>query len=156
MNLFSLIALIVVLALIVTLIVRLIVRKSTVPETNIKLGYFHANGNLDFYVTTDNQFVNRIDNHSFPLHTINKITASADEHIIFSKSKAGTTLDSLEIETIFNDYVNHITYQFQFKDGEKYEAVVDVATSKRKNQREELKRSFNKLTTLLNAIEVQD
>lgn len=154
MKIFSVIALLFILVLLVTIIIRLVVNKSGKPESNVKLGYFHANGNLDFYVSKDGQFVSRIEQHSFPLDSVQKITALADEQIIFSKSKEGTDLNEEKIEKIFNTYVNHITYQFYFKNGEKFESVVDVATNKRQKQSAELKQSFYKLTNLLNEIEV--
>lgn len=155
MNIFPFIILFLVLALLVTFVIRFIVKKSSsAVESNVKIGYFHHNGNLDFYITTDGHFISRTDNRSFLLSSVDKVTASADEQILFSKTKEETILNQQHIDTVFNQYVNHITYQFHFKDGEIFESVVDVATGKRQKQREDIKLSFNKLINLLNVIEL--
>lgn len=42
------------------------------PVSNIKLAFYHQNGNLDFYVTTDNEFISRIHNHQFNLQDVER------------------------------------------------------------------------------------
>lgn len=124
------------------------------PVSNIKLAFYHQNGNLDFYVTTDNEFISRIHNHQFNLQDVERIEATADETIVFEKTRDHVQLDAEKIEKLFKNHIGYVTYQIYLKNNEKIEAVVDVATNKRPKQREELKQSLNKLTNLLNQLEM--
>lgn len=127
---------------------------SSTKTIEIKHGFFHQNGNLDFYLTTDGSFTSRIANRTFPLAEVYKIEAYANEHVVFEKTKKETHLHDNEIERLFSHPVEYITYKFHFHSGECFESVVDVATNKRNKQQMELKKSLHKLISLLQQAEL--
>lgn len=153
MKIFLLIILLALVFAFVAFIISYIMKKSPNKYDHVQYGFFHHNGNLDFYVSKDGEFVSNTANRSFPLADIEKVAACADEQIVFQKSKNETNQFDDKIEKIFQKHVKHVTYQFEFKNGETFESVVDVATNKGGKQRLELKSSLDKLTSLLNRIE---
>lgn len=155
MNILILIALLVMLLIIALLIVRFFTKNSTSQDNNVKIGFFHPNGNLDFYLSMDDQFISRIDHKNIPLETITTVKAKVDEQVVFQKTKEQTSLNEDGINLLFQKHVKHITYEFELKNGEQFESVVDVASNSSKKQRGELKQSLLKLTNLLNEIELK-
>lgn len=154
MKIILLIAILVVLLFFALLVVRFFTIKAISDDNNVKIGFFHPNGNLDFYLSKDEHFVSRIDNKSFPLSTISSVKSKVDEQIVFQKTTAQTTLNQEGIDRLFQQHVKHITYEFELKNGEQFEAVVDVASNSSKKQRSELKQSLLKLNNLLNEIKL--
>ncbi|MBQ0138333.1 MAG: hypothetical protein KBT36_03480 [Kurthia sp.] len=132
-------------------------KKQAEPRANttkIKHGFFHQNGNLDFYLTTDGSFISRTDNREFALNDVQKIEAYASDKLVFEKTASETLLHENEIERLFSHPVQYITYQVHFHSGDTFESVVDVATNKRKKQKMELKNSLYKLVSLLKEAEL--
>lgn len=154
MKIILLIAVLVVLLVIALFIVRSFTNKGTSEDSNVKIGFFHPNGNLDFYLSKDNHFISRIDNKRIPIETITSVKSKVDEQVVYQKTKEHTDLNQNGIDILFEKNVKHITYEFKLKNGEQFEAVVDVASNSSKKQRSELKQSLLKLNNLLNEIEL--
>ncbi|GEK33943.1 hypothetical protein [Kurthia sibirica] len=150
----------IVIVIVVIISVALFIKKlqSTSPhdtaDTQVKVGFVHANGSLDFYVTKDGEFVSRAANQTFQLQDIEKIIATAEQTVVFSKTKDGTVYSEKQVDEIFEKHVGYVTYEFHFKNGEKFDSVVDVASNKQVKQRRELKQSLHKLTNILRQLEL--
>lgn len=154
MSYISLIIILIVSAAILIVCISYFVRKRPAAHTNIHLGYFHHNGNLDFYISKDGQFVSRTENRSFDVKDIDQIQVFADNTLVYSKSKDHSELFNASIENLFQTYVGHITYTLIMKNGNTFESVVDVATNKRQTQSLQLKEALYKTANLFEQLEV--
>lgn len=154
MKLISIFILLIIIIAIIAWIRSKKLNSSSASTIQIKHGFFHHNGNLDFYLSTDGSFISRTANRSFNLADIEILEAYADGHLVFEKTKEHTSYDNKKIDELFQNSIKHITYQLHLTNGEHFESVVDVATNQRSKQKLELKTSLHKLISLLKEAEL--